>query len=111
MTTMIAEVFEALKEAGVSDEKAKAAAEVLAEYRELKAIIPNLATKADLEAVRTDVESIKAEIPHLATKADIETVRTEVHRIGMIIIMWNVGTIIATAGIVFAILRFLGNAG
>jgi hypothetical protein len=57
----------------------------------------------DMIAIKAHLE---ATLPTLATKADLETVRTEVHRIGMIIIMWNVGTIIATAGIVFAILRF-----
>ena len=51
MSTMIREVYDALKEAGASEEKAAAAAEALADYKELKTALPHLATQSDLKAL------------------------------------------------------------
>jgi hypothetical protein len=73
MSIMIKELYDALKEAGASEEKASAAAIALSAYSLDRA--------------------------HLATRADIE-------KMGRIIVMWNVGTVIAVAGLVFAIIRF-----
>lgn len=99
MTTMIAEVYEALKDAGASDEKAKAAAEVLAEYRELKAIIPNLATKTDLEklaiATKTDLERVEARID---TK--ISAAKTD-------LLKWLIGLLFLQAGFIVTLIKLL----
>lgn len=62
MTTLIREVYEALKEAGASEEKSVAAAEALSEYREIKAILPHLATKADLGDLRAELEKVKGTV-------------------------------------------------
>nr|VFK17578.1 MAG: hypothetical protein BECKLPF1236A_GA0070988_101746 [Candidatus Kentron sp. LPFa]VFK32760.1 MAG: hypothetical protein BECKLPF1236C_GA0070990_101805 [Candidatus Kentron sp. LPFa] len=53
----------------------------------MDAAFPTFATREDLMAVR----------------AEIEKVRGEIERMGRIIIMWSVGAIIATAGIVTTI--------
>ena len=50
MSTMIAEIYEALVEAGASEEKAKAAAGVVA-------VKNNLATKTDLQELRSEMKS------------------------------------------------------
>jgi len=63
--------------------------------------------ESNMEEVKLNVQEIKtgmeAAFTTFATHADVE-------RMGQIIIMWNVGTMIATAGIVattiFAILRY-----
>ena len=47
---MIAEIYEALVEAGTSEEKAKAAAGVVP-------VIDNLATKTDLQELRTEMKA------------------------------------------------------
>ncbi|CAB1367270.1 integrase [Denitratisoma oestradiolicum] len=51
MTTMISEVFEAFRDAGVSEEKARKAAEALASE--------SLATKHDIASLKTDNAVIK----------------------------------------------------
>jgi hypothetical protein len=51
--------------------------------------------------VREDLAEIKATLPHLSTKADVE-------KMGRSIVMWNVGTLLAVAGIIFAIVRYFG---
>ena len=72
MSMMIAEIYEALLEAGVSEEKAKAAAGVVP-------VIDSLATKTDLQELRSEMKADMSEIEvrlikwmaslHLATLA------------------------------------------
>ena len=50
MSMMIAEIYEALVEAGTSEEKAKAAAAVVP-------VMDNLATKTDLQELRSDMKA------------------------------------------------------
>jgi len=54
------------------------------------------------------IARIEAQIPHLATKADVLDVKADVEKMGRIIVMWNVGTVFAAVGIVFALIKFLG---
>ena len=84
------EIYEALKKAGVEEDLARAAARAVIGAEEKE----KLATKADLA-------ELKAEL-----KVDIANVRTEIERMGRVVIMWNVGTVIAMASIVFAIMRY-----
>jgi hypothetical protein len=63
MSTMIAELYDALREAGASEEKAKAAAVAMADYR-------NRFDRIDL-----DLASLKTDMP--VVKADIATLRTD----------------------------------
>ena len=58
MSMMIAEIYEALVEAGTSEEKAKAAAGVVP-------VIDSLATKTDLQELRSDM------------KADMQVLRSD----------------------------------
>nr|VFK67059.1 MAG: hypothetical protein BECKUNK1418G_GA0071005_11243 [Candidatus Kentron sp. UNK]VFK72488.1 MAG: hypothetical protein BECKUNK1418H_GA0071006_11183 [Candidatus Kentron sp. UNK] len=60
----------------------------------MDAAFPTFATREDLMAVRAEIETVRTEV---------EKVRGEIERMGRIIIMWSVGTIIATAGIVTTI--------
>jgi len=60
--------------------------------------------EADMRSVREDVAVIKS---NYATKADISEMRAEMHSALRQQTMWSVGTIIAMAGLVFAIMRFL----
>src|SRR5438067_7817318 len=64
MSTMIAEVYDALKEAGASEEKAKAAAMALADYS-------NRFDRIDL-----DLGSVKGEVPLI--KSDVAVLKTDV---------------------------------
>ena len=50
--------------------------------------------------MRADVSAIKAVMPHLATKADINALETK-------IIKWIIGTVITSASLAFAIARFV----
>jgi hypothetical protein len=145
MSTMLKEVYDALKEAGASEEKASAAAVAVAAYsldrgnlatkediarleRATKEDITQLerATKEDItrfeRATKEDIGQLKEAIARLelVTKDDIADLRTElrtthaklaaeIERMGRVVIMWNVGTLIAVAGLVFAIIRFTGG--
>jgi hypothetical protein len=134
MSTMLKEVYDALKEAGASEEKASAAAVAVAAYSLDRG---NLATKEDIarleratkeditrleRATKEDIGQLKEAIARLelVTKDDIADLRTElrtthaklaaeIERMGRVVIMWNVGTLIAVAGLVFAIIRFTGG--
>jgi hypothetical protein len=43
----------------------------------MAAQFPNLATKADVEAVKTEVAGIEAQLPHLATKAAVDGIAAQ----------------------------------
>ncbi len=47
------------------------------------------------------IRAIKAVLPYLATKADVERLRADM-------VKWQVGLAIAVVGAVFAIVRFAG---
>ena len=106
MTTLVVEIYEALKKAGVEEELARSAARAVISAEEKE----KLATKADLEALRL---ATKADLAELKTelKTDIGSLRVEIERMGRVVIMWNVGTIIAMASVVFAIMRYTGGSG
>ena len=54
-TMMIAEIYEALVEAGASEERAKAAAKAVP-------VGESLATKADIQATKSDIQELWSEI-------------------------------------------------
>ena len=66
MSTMLKEVYDALKEAGVSEEKASAAAVAVSAYQLNRA---NLATKEDIarleRATKEDIAKLKEDIAEL----------------------------------------------
>jgi len=61
MSTMIAEIYDAFKDAGVNDEKAKAAAKAVAEYdNRFNRVDNELAViKAEIVAAKSEVTVIK----------------------------------------------------
>ena len=63
--------------------------EVKSRVSAILAIIPHLATKADV-----------ADIPHLATKADVAALEAA-------IIKWIIATVLASAGLAFTIAKFV----
>ena len=103
----------------------KDVSESRAEIRAISAVIPHLATAASVFALRSEVAAILAIIPHLATKADLKAeisdvrgeiadvktavaeVRTEVASMETKIIKWIIATVLATAGVVFSIAKFV----
>jgi hypothetical protein len=97
MTALVVEIYEALKKAGVEEELARSAAKAVISAEEKE----KLASRADL---RAELASLQAEL-----KVDIASVRTEIERMGRVVIMWNVGTVIAMASVVFAIMRYTGS--
>jgi hypothetical protein len=60
-----------------------------------------------------DMSSVKTTLTHMketmTTKADLHDLRADMHSLLRQQIMWSVGTIIAMAGLVFAIMRFTGS--
>jgi hypothetical protein len=104
MTTMISEVYEAFKAVGMPNDKAAAAATVLAE------IWPDLslfAAKADLASLAT-----KADLASLATKADLAELRAAT-KAGVaefetrMLTYMTALIIVAVAAIVGAIMHFM----
>jgi hypothetical protein len=80
VTTIVMEIYEALKAAGIDDEVAKAAAKAVIGVQEKE----HLAIKLDIQQLRTDMTDLKVEL-----------------------IKWNVGTLIAMTGIFAAIVKLL----
>jgi hypothetical protein len=99
MTALVIEIYEALKKAGVEEELARSAAKAVISAEEKE----KLASRADL---RAELAELKASL-----QVDIASVRTEIERMGRVVIMWNVGTIIAMASVVFAIMRYTVGSG
>lgn len=68
----------------------------------------------DMRSVREDLATIKATYATRDglndVRIEIEKTRGEMHSLGRQLIMWNVGTILAAGGLVFAIMRFLPAA-
>jgi len=68
----------------------------------------------DMRSVREDLTTIKATYATRDglndVRLEIEKIRGEMHSLGRQLIMWNVGTILAAGGLVFAIMRFLPAA-
>ena len=60
MTVMIAEVYDALRSAGADDEKARKAAEAVAEMKKIEAGL-----SSEMHGVKLDVQGIRGEIATL----------------------------------------------
>jgi hypothetical protein len=56
--------------------------------------------ETDVSQVKSQVSAILAIIPHLATKADVSALETA-------IIKWIIATVLGTAGLVFTIAKFV----
>lgn len=100
MSTMVSELYEALRKAGVDEQHARDAAE---------AVLPadarvDLATNADVVALKADVVALKVEL-----KADLLALRTEfkadLAETKTELIKWNVGAMAVLTGIFAAIVR------
>jgi hypothetical protein len=64
-----------------------------------------------VSAYQLDRERLATKDDIAALKEDIAVVRTEIERMGRVVVMWNVGTLIAVASLVFALMRFTGDGG
>ena len=60
-----------------------------------------------LGETREDVSAIKATLPHLATKADVNEVKSLINANETRVIRWIVGTTIAAASVAFTIAKFV----
>lgn len=63
------------------------------------------AVRTDTGEIRTDVGAIKAEIPHLATKAEVQQVRTDIAAFQAKMIQWFIGTAITMTTAIFALIK------
>lgn len=57
--------------------------------------------------IRVDLSAIKATLPHLATKAEVNGVRSDIHAFETRIIRWIVGTFIAAVSVAFTVAKFV----
>ena len=57
--------------------------------------------------LRSQVSAILAIIPHLATKADVADVKADVVAVETAIIKWIVATVLASAALAFTIAKFV----
>ena len=86
--------------------------ELRAQVSAILAIIPHLATKADVEAVRGEVQGVRVELQSVRTevqsvRTEVQGVRTEVAAMQATIIKWFVATSLTVAGLAFAAARFV----
>ena len=95
MTTMIAELYEALVDAGASEGKAKEAAQVLS--------TENLATKSDITALDTKLSGQTAELDQRLSgqiaKLDHKVVKLERD---MAVMKWMLGATMTGIALIFA---------
>lgn len=63
--------------------------------------------KEDITSLKTDMAVMRSKMESFATKEDLQMVRAEIEHMGRTLIMWNVSSMIALAGIVVAIVRFM----
>lgn len=105
-----------LKRLGVVESSVAALA---GDFREMKGMLPSLATKSDVESVRTEVQGVRIEIQTVRT--DVEKVRTEVEKVRTEVekgrtdvadavssmIKWLVGTVVAVGALGFSIAKFV----
>ncbi|WP_347274583.1 hypothetical protein [Candidatus Kuenenia sp.] len=78
--TIISEVYDAFKEAGVSEEKARAAASAIADF------------SGRFDRIDSELKDLKGEIKNTRTdlEADIKILRAEIN-----VIKWMIGFVIA----------------
>ncbi len=63
--------------------------------------------EAYVSELRSQVSAILAIIPHLATKADMAGVRGDLAALESAIIKWIVATVLASAALAFTIAKFV----
>ncbi|MGH7029433.1 MAG: hypothetical protein ACREEZ_03300 [Stellaceae bacterium] len=101
---MIVEIYDALKDAGASEEKARRAAEAISSLD-----LSNIATKLDIADVRLGIEKVRLEI---------EKVRFEVAGTEARLIKWVIGVGVAAviavtgalSGVIWAVAQVLLRA-
>jgi outer membrane murein-binding lipoprotein Lpp len=102
---MLVEIYDALKEAGASEEKARAAATSLTgRSGRLDQVEADLgALRVDVATLRSDVESLKFDVATL--KADVATLKTDVAviRAELALMKWMHG--ITIGGIIALIIQ------
>jgi hypothetical protein len=87
VTTMVAELYDALRKAGVDDDIARAAAEAVIGRQE------DVATKADIAMTKADIAIQRSEL------------RQEMAELKADLIKWNVGAMAVLTAIFAAIVR------
>lgn len=95
MTTMIAELYEALVDAGASEGKAKEAAQVLS--------TENLATKSDIAELDTKLSELDQRLSGQITKLD-QKLNPKVVKLerDMAVMKWMLGTTMAGVAFILA---------
>jgi|ERR687896_467258 hypothetical protein len=100
MSTMLKEVYDALKEAGASEEKASAAAIAVSAYQLNRS---NLATKEDIARLEKVTKEDIARLEKV-TKEDIARIEREIAAAKFDILKWVVGLALAQLALLVGIL-------
>ncbi len=99
-----------LKRLGVVE---SSVAEIRVQVSAIVAVMPHLATKADIGEVRCEISSLRADMQaeigalRTDTKAEAGCLRAEINALETRIIKWIIATVIATAGLAFSIAKFV----
>ena len=101
-----------LTESGFTEKQAETLAE-----EQVDLLNTNLATKADIETVKADIEALRLETKadiealRLETKADIEALRqgtrAEIALLKADLLKWMLGALIAQGGLIVALVKLL----
>jgi phage shock protein A len=111
---------------GSMDDTQRRLSAIEAILAEIKAFLTTVATKTELEQLRTgleqlrgdtrtqleqlrgEVREIKAVLPHLATKADVVATKAEIANLHAAMIKWVVGTMIGCTAAAYSVARLFG---
>jgi hypothetical protein len=118
MGTVVVELYEALRKAGVEEPLARGAAAAVVPANGLdrlaaKSDICDMATRTDIKdmATKSDIKEIltKSDLKEMATKSDlriaIAELRGEIAEVKAELIKWYVGTMVAMTALCAAIMR------
>ena len=115
------QIAKRLKEAGFAEPQAEALTVIFRDSREIDFSL--IATKADLDSLKVNVERIEAKLATFATKADLERVETKLARFAtkadlevkivelkVEVIHWVFGIAFAQAALILAVLKLFPSA-
>jgi hypothetical protein len=99
------QIVKGLREAGFAEPQAEALTTVFRDLRETDLSL--LATKADIQLLKTNLDRLEAKLTTFATKADLDA---KIAELKVEVIRWVFGIAFAQAALILAVLKLFPSA-